>query len=265
MDIESNIHLAEKLKGLGGATGDLLQSDGTSMVKLTGASQGSLLYRGASNLAHLAPGTSGYMMTSQGAGVNPAYEANAAVQVRTAWPGLLPYTAGRWYLFSIPGSPWAGTYAAYALVANRGIWMSFKPEQDFSIDTVAFYVSTAVGASTTKVLLYGDNTFLPYDLLGTTTAISTATTGVKTDTVAWDFVAGTPYHIAILSDAAVSVRGASVDSYRNDFAHFAVANYSTEVSSTVYKTGLTIGSPPDPVTSLTAGVSGNPLIFFKVA
>jgi hypothetical protein len=46
----------------------------TSILDSLGTTQGSLLYRGASTWAALAPSTSGYVLTSGGAGANPSWQ-----------------------------------------------------------------------------------------------------------------------------------------------------------------------------------------------
>lgn len=47
----------------------------STMLDTIGSTRGSILYRGASGWAALAPGTSGYALTSNGAGADPSYQA----------------------------------------------------------------------------------------------------------------------------------------------------------------------------------------------
>lgn len=63
---------------LGNTTGGSTTPSGvtpSAVIDLIGSTRGSVLYRGASGWAALTPGTSGYVLTSNGAGADPTYQA----------------------------------------------------------------------------------------------------------------------------------------------------------------------------------------------
>ena len=65
---------------LGRATagsGDFEELTASQVADFIGSTRGSILYRGASGWAALTPGTSGYVLTSNGAGADPTYQAAA--------------------------------------------------------------------------------------------------------------------------------------------------------------------------------------------
>src|SRR5689334_7044714 len=74
--IDSSDH---KLKRVN-SSGTVTALEPTASAKLDadiGSTRGSILYRGASGWAILTPGTSGYVLTSNGAGADPSYTAAA--------------------------------------------------------------------------------------------------------------------------------------------------------------------------------------------
>lgn len=71
----------------GAATATVAQV--STALDLIGSTRGSLLYRGASGWAQLAPGTSGYALVSGGPGADPTYAATAAGSVTSFSAGNL--------------------------------------------------------------------------------------------------------------------------------------------------------------------------------
>ena len=61
-----------------GAAGNVSELTASQALDMVGSTRGSLLYRGASGWATLTPGTSGYLLSSSGAGADPAWAAPAA-------------------------------------------------------------------------------------------------------------------------------------------------------------------------------------------
>lgn len=59
------------------ATGAAEELTASAVLDLIGSTRGSVLYRGASGWSILAPGTSGYVLSSQGAGADPTYVAQS--------------------------------------------------------------------------------------------------------------------------------------------------------------------------------------------
>lgn len=61
-----------------GAAGNVSELTASQALDMIGTTRGSLLYRGASGWTILTPGTSGYLLSSSGAGADPAWAAPAA-------------------------------------------------------------------------------------------------------------------------------------------------------------------------------------------
>lgn len=57
--------------------GDPEEVTATQALDWIGSTRGSILYRGAANWTALTPGTSGHVLTSNGAGADPSYQASA--------------------------------------------------------------------------------------------------------------------------------------------------------------------------------------------
>jgi hypothetical protein len=63
----------------------------SDFIDAIGSTRGSILYRGSSSWAALTPGTSGYVLTSNGAGADPTYEAASGgsfVPITTSFTGI---------------------------------------------------------------------------------------------------------------------------------------------------------------------------------
>jgi hypothetical protein len=68
-----------------GGAGDAEEATTSEVLDFLGSTRGSVLYRGASGWAILAPGTSGFFLKSNGAGADPSYAAvSASTIIRTA-------------------------------------------------------------------------------------------------------------------------------------------------------------------------------------
>lgn len=72
--------------------GDVEEAAISTILDWIGSTRGQILYRGAAGWAALSPGTSGYVLTSNGAGADPSYQTGG-----TARPTLQVFTAsGTW-------------------------------------------------------------------------------------------------------------------------------------------------------------------------
>lgn len=93
--------------------------DGLSDVAVTGAAQGAILYRAAAGWVHLPAGTAGQVLTTAGAGANPAWAAVAGggtvTSVALSAPSFL----------SVTGSPITGGGTLALTLANQGAGLVF--------------------------------------------------------------------------------------------------------------------------------------------
>lgn len=113
-----------------------------------GSTQGSILYRDASGWKALAPGTSGDVLTTQGAAANPAWQATGAAAVTsfntrtgavtlqtadvtnvqpTAYGAVGSYAEGSWTSGSTNVTP-GGTYAGANIGLPTGTWRCMGAE-----------------------------------------------------------------------------------------------------------------------------------------
>lgn len=248
MEVESQLELASTLQGLSGATGDLLKDDGTSIVRITGVSQGSLLYRDASAFTSLAPGTSGYLVQSNGAAANPSYVANPVAQDRYAPPQIVPHVSDRWYPFLMENLAFGAGSSTSTLTANRTEIALWRPTEDLSVTSVGIVVTGAVAASEAKVLVYDATTGnLPGALLYASDAMDTSTTGGKTDAVTWTFSANTFYWVGVLSTGAITLSGDGPGQWGHFYPIWRdIAGGSLRTYTHLYKASQTFASPTDP-------------------
>ncbi len=71
--------------GAGVATATAIGAQISTAIDLIGSMRGSVLYRGAAGWSILAPGTSGYVLTSAGAGADPAWSPEGSVGTVTSF------------------------------------------------------------------------------------------------------------------------------------------------------------------------------------
>lgn len=81
----------------------------------------------------------------------------------------------------------------------------FYPANNFTISRFRFEVTTAVASSTANVVMYDDLNGLPNNKIYESSAISTATTGLKTIIVNYVFTKGTTYYIGVYSGSSVVI------------------------------------------------------------
>jgi hypothetical protein len=75
----ANIAATSVLGNNGGVTGAVGTLSASSVLDMIGSTRGSILYRGASVWTALTPGTAGQLLTSNGAGADPSWAANAVL------------------------------------------------------------------------------------------------------------------------------------------------------------------------------------------
>ena len=94
----------------------LLGLKGSSVLDQIGNVQGDVLYRGASGWSALPPGTSGYVLATQGAGANPHWVTATAGNV----PAVSAGTAGQLLTNDGSGNLWSSTLAGNLTVSGTG-------------------------------------------------------------------------------------------------------------------------------------------------
>lgn len=144
-----------------------------------GSTRGSLLYRGASGWTAVTPGTSGYVLTSNGAGADPSYQTPGAVSLTyspvrqtvqsgpasSGAPSFLPSTNGSLAITSqnvSTGSAALILTAANGFGANGAVDVIYRTTSNLTwsslsaSSTVYLYVNASTGAtgSTTLAPIY---------------------------------------------------------------------------------------------------------------
>jgi hypothetical protein len=126
-------------------TSGLVNWDGTSTMSTTALTQYyTLVGAGANTVTNIAPGTSGWVLTSTGASGNPAYTA-------------LPYTKMPWTDETTTFSPLAQN--GYFVTGTATATLPASPSQG---DTISFFVDGGVAltitANTSQVIQVGSQT-----------------------------------------------------------------------------------------------------------
>lgn len=105
--------------------GDIEEVTSSELLDFVGTTRGSVLYRGAAGWAILAPGTSGHVLTSNGAGADPSYQA-AAGGGSSKWESssgefrALPAQVTAGDTFAIRGEETDGATAVGVILDNTG-------------------------------------------------------------------------------------------------------------------------------------------------
>jgi hypothetical protein len=131
----SSITIAGSSTALGGSI------TGSTILDSIGSTRGSVLYRGASGWAILTPGTSGQVLTSNGAGADPSYQAaggGIAIGTTTAngTAGRVLYTDGSFV-------------QAYTVTGTGNAVLSASPTLTGTVDAAAATFSNTVSLTST--------------------------------------------------------------------------------------------------------------------
>lgn len=110
--VNSGASLAASTGGTLTATGIDTQAHVSATLDLLGSTRGSILYRGASGWTILTPGTTSYVLTSAGAGADPAWALNNGLPAQSGHAGEFLTTNG--------------TVASWAIVSGSGTVTSFS-------------------------------------------------------------------------------------------------------------------------------------------
>ena len=184
-------------------------------------------------------------------------------------------TGGLSYGFTgihVPHVPPSGNYvipsvASLALAtvggaAGRIDFYPFVPSKTFTIDRLALEVTTLIAASQLKIGIYSDLAGIPDALLLGTGDLDGASTGVKFGAVAFTFVAGTPYWLAVHFSANTTVRGIAV----GGLIQLAYPAAGGTALSTVRRATVTYASGlPNPAPSAVLNGAAAPVVMLRVA
>lgn len=170
------------------------------------STQGTILYRNASAWVTLAPGTAGMVLTTGGAGGNPAWtDAGVAGQILAFHPG---YVTGRFY-----PPPMTNTAASLALSANILYAAPVYIGVAHTFTGIAFHVqSAAASGKKAEVGIYSNVNGQPNTKLFDTGNVLVDTTGDKTVSASMVLPIGW-YWLVIASDGAPNVFSAGTGPY----------------------------------------------------
>jgi len=108
-------------------TGDPEELTASAVLDFVGTTRGSILYRGASGWAILAPGTSTHVLTSNGAGADPSYQAAAGgtaatqAEMEAATSTTVNVTPGRTQYHPGVAKGWAKWNSSGTLLASYNV------------------------------------------------------------------------------------------------------------------------------------------------
>lgn len=194
--------------GFGAAQGG--QSPVTISLDLLGTTHGSILYRGSSAWTALAPGTSGYVLTSNGAGADPSYQATAASSYPVAPSGGVYTTAAAGVLSVAAGDAASASGANSIALGNSaiasgadGVAVGQGASATVGVGNVA--IGQGAGASgTVGAIAIGDGSLVAGS---SAVALGKFTTASSTDSIAIGETASSTTgtgNIAIGSDASAT-------------------------------------------------------------
>lgn len=173
--------------------------------------QGAVLYRGASNWAVLAPGTSGQVLQTNGAAADPTWatpSGGGGGGGIAFYPGAV---SGGSSDYGSPGNSLGNLASAPALGVNTIWYIPIWTMASITINRIAFEVYTSVASSNVRVGIYAASSSLQptgAPLLDTG-SIATTSGGVKTATVSVALSAGVYLACIVADTTGLSVRGAS--------------------------------------------------------
>ena len=111
---------------------------------------------------------------------------------------------------SVPSSSWlltnmvanSGSLNNNTFVANSIYLAPFVPQKTIQYTALSIRVQSAAAGTNVKIMVYNDVNGLPVSELIESTALSKATTGLKTYTVSGTFTAGVQYWLGVVNDTA---------------------------------------------------------------
>lgn len=146
--------------------------------------------------------------------------------------------------------------------ANTLTTIPFIPATTFTIDQIAFEVTSFVASSTATVSIYSNSNMKPTDRLYLSPVISTATNGLKTISTSFTFNAGTIYWIGFNTSSGTTIFRNISSSWTYNFrmqnTTGGTFGQNCWDSSTVIP-----GGEPNPLTFHVAGFRSFPLVVFR--
>jgi len=176
----------------------------------------------------------------------------------------------------IPAPPITGLYYmttacmnfadGHNLWANELTFNPFRPMNNFNVNQFNIEVTQLFAGANARVVIYSDLNGKPSSKLYESTNIDISTTGYKTVTMSYSFVAGTLYWIGIQG----SLNGGRLRSVlaTNTMLAWSVGATSSNAYSTLIYTSLAFGSLPatiPPATAIFQGSAGPFVLKFRSA
>lgn len=164
------------------------------------------------------------------------------------------YTGGGGSTFGthIVVNPQSGVYYSTApftqtsvmtLSANTYCLAPFTPKNNLNVNELRIEVTTAIAAGLATILIFSDLNGLPRTKLLESTNLDCSTTGMKTFTTTFSFVAGTTYWLGASSNAAIG--------FRSNGNSFALQHHASSTAvNPQYAKSATFGSVPSTITIL---------------
>jgi hypothetical protein len=171
-----------------------------------------------------------------------------------------------------PTTSWLGSNAQIGsgitttnFTANTIFLTPYVTPRTFTYTGLSVNVSTAVASTNCKILIYDDLNGVPKNRIFVSTALSKATTGIKTYYENGTMSAGTLYWMGVINDTSTGQLRTINNNNANIFLPFVAASPQQEVFGYLYTS-----SYASPATSLTASViaansndNQTPIIYFQ--
>lgn len=172
---------------------------------------------------------------------------------------LIPPVSGSGITFAINAVNFSSTGT---MAANTLTTIPFIPATTFTIDQIAFEVTTSVASSTATVSIYSNSNMKPTNRLYLSPIISTDTNGLKTISTSFTFNAGTIYWIGFNSSSSTTnfrnISSSWTYNFRMQNTTGGTFGQNSWDSSTVVP-----GGEPNPLTFHVAGFRSFPLVVFR--
>ena len=128
--------------------------------------------------------------------------------------------------------------ATTATILNRLYAVPFIPNQNITTSALYMNVTTLGAGALAQILIYSDLNGLPNTKLYESANLDCSTTGIKTATTTFNFVAGTTYWLSIHASAVFTI------SFINTSGLFPISISGVASPNTYVFTSATFGSTP---------------------
>ena len=176
----------------------------------------------------------------------------------------------------IPAPPITGLYymttASMSITNTHNLWANeltfnpFRPMNNFNVNEFNIEVTQLFAGAKARVVIYSDLNGKPSSKLYESTDIDISTTGYKTVTMSYSFVAGTLYWIGIQGSLDGGKLRAVVNT--NSMLAWSVSPSAATAYATLIYTSLIFGSLPatiPPATAIYLGSAGPFVLKFRSA